>query len=294
MISRLYKQGTLRRRIERRMAMAAIETDDMDRYLDMLRSDAKELDLLATDLLINVTNFFRDPKVFDLLAERIIPDLVRSHSVDQPLRIWIAGCSTGEETYSLAMLFREEIAAAKREIKLQIFASDVDADAVATAREGLYPETIAADVSPERLARFFSKDEHGYQDSARAARHDRLHGAGRVGRSAILAPRPDFVPQSADLSAPRGAGEGHLVLPFRVARGWHSAAGKRRNDRRIPRPLRSDLESRSGSIGTSDAAGRVNRASCSEPARARGCRPADHRASRLRGKPRLPRCAGDW
>ena len=83
--------------------------------------------------------------------------------MDQPLRVWIAGCSTGEETYSLAMLFREEITAAKREIKLQIFASDVDADAVATAREGLYPETIAADVSPERLTRFFSKDDHGYR-----------------------------------------------------------------------------------------------------------------------------------
>ena len=160
---RLYKEGTLRRRIERRMAMAAVGTDDMARYLDLLRNDPKELDHLATDLLINVTSFFRDPKVFELLSEKIIPDLVRSHSVDEPLRVWIAGCSTGEETYSLAMLFREEITAAKREIKLQIFASDVDADAVATAREGLYPETIAAEVSPERLARFFSKDDHGYR-----------------------------------------------------------------------------------------------------------------------------------
>ncbi len=160
---RLYKEGTLRRRIERRMAMASIETDDMERYLDILRGDEKELDRLAADLLINVTSFFRDPKVFDVLSEKIIPDLVRGHSIDQPLRIWIAGCSTGEETYSLAMLFREEITAAKREIKLQIFASDVDADAVAVAREGLYPETIAADVSVARLARFFSKDDHGYR-----------------------------------------------------------------------------------------------------------------------------------
>ena len=160
---RLYKEGTLRRRIERRMAMAAIETDDRARYIEFLKTDPKELDLLATDLLINVTSFFRDPSVFDLLAETIIPDLVRSHSIDQPLRLWIAGCSTGEETYSLAMLFREAVTAAKREIKLQIFASDVDADAVATAREGLYPATIAADVSPERLARFFSKDDRGYR-----------------------------------------------------------------------------------------------------------------------------------
>ena len=160
---RLYKPGTLRRRIERRMAMAAIKTDDMDRYLEMLRSDASELDLLAKDLLINVTSFFRDPKVFDLLAEKIIPDLVRDHTPDHPLRIWIAGCSTGEETYSLAMLFREQITAAKRNVKLQVFASDVDPDAVASAREGLYPETIAADVSPARLARFFSKEDHSYR-----------------------------------------------------------------------------------------------------------------------------------
>lgn len=160
---RLYKEGTLRRRIARRMAMASIETDDMERYLDLLRGDAGELDRLATDLLINVTSFFRDPAVFEVLSEKIIPDLVHNHSVDQPLRIWIAGCSTGEETYSLAMLFREEITAAKREIKLQIFASDVDPDAVAAAREGLYPETIAAEVSPDRLTRFFSKDDHGYR-----------------------------------------------------------------------------------------------------------------------------------
>jgi len=160
---RLYKSGTLQRRIERRMAMAAVEADDMDRYLKILHGDARELDLLAKDLLINVTSFFRDPKVFDLLAEKIVPDLVRNHAPDQPLRIWIAGCSTGEETYSLAMLFREQIAAAKRNIKLQVFASDVDPDAVARAREGLYPLAIEADVSSERLARFFTKEDQGYR-----------------------------------------------------------------------------------------------------------------------------------
>ncbi|MDA9522064.1 histidine kinase [Bradyrhizobium sp. CCBAU 11434] len=160
---RLYKSGTLQRRIERRMAMAAVETDDMDRYLKILHDDARELDLLAKDLLINVTSFFRDPKVFDLLAEKIVPDLVLSHAPDQPLRIWIAGCSTGEETYSLAMLFREQITAAKRNIKLQVFASDVDPDAVASAREGLYPEAIEAEVSPERLTRFFTKEAQGYR-----------------------------------------------------------------------------------------------------------------------------------
>lgn len=159
----LYKLGTLQRRIERRMAMAAIETTDMDRYLGVLRSDPRELDLLGQDLLINVTSFFRDPKVFDLLAEKIVPDLIRGRAADQPLRIWIAGCSTGEETYSLAMLLREQITAAKCNIKLQVFASDVDPDAIARAREGLYPEAIEAEVSPTRLARFFSKEGNGYR-----------------------------------------------------------------------------------------------------------------------------------
>jgi two-component system, chemotaxis family, CheB/CheR fusion protein len=157
----LYKPGTLSRRIERRMALAGI--DDSSRYLDLLRGDSDALELLAKDLLINVTSFFRDPKAFELLAEEVIPDLVRRHPSDRPLRIWVAGCSTGEETYSLAMLFLEEISAAKRNIRLQVFASDVDEDAVALAREGHYPKSIAADVSPMRLARFFTQEERGYR-----------------------------------------------------------------------------------------------------------------------------------
>lgn len=158
----LYKMGTLQRRIERRMALASIPAIDMARYLALLEGDPAELSLLATDLLINVTSFFRDPNVFELLAKTTVPDIVRRHTEDRPLRIWIAGCSTGEEVYSLAMIFAEAIAAAKRTIKLCVFASDADPDAVATAREGYYPDTIVADVSPERLARFFEKQDHGY------------------------------------------------------------------------------------------------------------------------------------
>jgi two-component system, chemotaxis family, CheB/CheR fusion protein len=161
----LYKRGTLQRRIERRMALASIKRDDTARYLTMLEGSAQEIELLAKDLLINVTSFFRDPKVFDLLAEKIIPDLIRDQAADIPLRIWIAGCSTGEEAYSLAMLFREAITAVNANITLQVFASDVDADAVATARDGLYGETIKGEVSPARLARFFTKEDRGYRVS---------------------------------------------------------------------------------------------------------------------------------
>ncbi len=159
----LYKPGTLERRIERRMGMEGIDAGDMARYLDILESAPQECNLLAKDLLINVTRFFRDPKVYDFLSEVIVPDLISGHPVDQPLRIWTAGCSTGEETYSLTILFLEQIAAAGSNLKLQVFASDVDPDAIAGAREGHYPQAIEADVSQARLSRFFSKDEHGYR-----------------------------------------------------------------------------------------------------------------------------------
>ena len=161
----LYKPGTLQRRIERRMIMAPAGVTDVDRYIQILRSDPNELALLAKDLLINVTAFFRDQQVFDLLAAKIIPDLVRSRAPNKPIRIWIAGCSTGEETYSLAMLFREEITAAKLDIKLQVFASDVDPDAVASAQEGCYLDSIETEISAARLARFFSKEEQHYRVS---------------------------------------------------------------------------------------------------------------------------------
>ena len=160
---RLYKRDTLQRRIKRRMALATITDGGMGQYLDLLRDDQSEVEQLANDLLIRVTGFFRDQKVLDLLERTIIPDLVRGCPPDRPLRIWCAGCSTGEETYSLTMLLRERIVEEHGPVRLQVFASDVDPDAVASAREGLYPETIEEDVSPERLARFFLKDDHGYR-----------------------------------------------------------------------------------------------------------------------------------
>src|SRR6185436_10219782 len=128
----LYKPGTLLRRMQRRMAIAGIP--DSDRYMAALREDWSEVERLAKDLLIHVTSFFRDAGAFESLAKTIIPDLVRDGVPGQPLRIWIPACSTGEETYSLVMLVIEEIAAAKRNIKLQVFASDVEEEAVRFAR----------------------------------------------------------------------------------------------------------------------------------------------------------------
>ena len=163
---RLYKPGTLNRRIERRMAMAGTGGTSMLEYLDVLKGNAKEIHLLAADLLINVTVFFRDKYIFDFLATKTVPGIVRDRQIGKPIRIWVAGCSTGQEAYSLAMLFRECLDESNIRAELQIFASDVDPDAIATARDGLYPTTIATEISEARLARFFVKEEAGYRVSA--------------------------------------------------------------------------------------------------------------------------------
>ncbi len=156
-----YKRATLVRRIQRRMGLAALK--DAGDYLELLRKNAAELELLTKDLLIHVTRFFRDPAAFEALAKIVIPELIRNHAPDQPIRIWVPACSTGEEAYSLAMLFLEELASANKSTKLQIFASDASPEAVAEGRNGLFPETIKADVSAERLARFFTPESHGYR-----------------------------------------------------------------------------------------------------------------------------------
>ena len=157
----LYKKGTLERRIERRMAMAAIA--DPGRYIERLQSDPAELDRLSHDLLINVTEFFRDAAAFEVLEASVIPDIVAEQPLDHPLRIWVPGCSTGEEAYSLAILFLEAIEASRRKIKLQVFASDVDTNSVAFARMGVYGPETAAQVGEKRLAQFFSPAAGGYR-----------------------------------------------------------------------------------------------------------------------------------
>ena len=171
----LYKHGTLERRVERRMAIAGVKA--AGKYLELLLRNADERDQLSKDLLINVTGFFRDAAVFDLLAKSVIHDLVRDHPPDRPLRVWVAGCSSGEETYSLAMLFREQIDASKRDVKLQIFASDVDPDAVASAREGLYPELDRGRCFDKAIGQIFHQGGALLPDLGRAALKRRVHGA---------------------------------------------------------------------------------------------------------------------
>ncbi len=159
----LYKTGTLHRRIERRMAIHDIAT--LELYADFLEDNSQEIDLLFKELLIGVTSFFRDAAVWEYLADVALPELLTRRVTEHKLRAWVVGCSTGEEAYSLAMVFTEAAQRLPRphDFCLQIFASDLSPDAIAAARRGQYPTTIADSVSPQRLARFFSAQGTHYQ-----------------------------------------------------------------------------------------------------------------------------------
>jgi chemotaxis methyl-accepting protein methylase/C4-dicarboxylate-specific signal transduction histidine kinase len=158
-----YKKGTLLRRIRRRMSLRHL--GELSEYVKVLRGDPVEVSALFQDLLINVTSFFREPAAWQVLQEQVIRPLVAAKAPSALLRAWIPACASGEEAYSLAILLLEEIEAAGKACRLQVFASDVDVEGLATARAGIYPEGIAAHVSARRLSRFFVKGEHRYQVS---------------------------------------------------------------------------------------------------------------------------------
>lgn len=156
-----YKHATIRRRIKRRMVLNQIER--MEDYVKFLQQQPKELEALFQDILINVTNFFRDPESFEALKNEVFPHLMQDRPNEQPLRIWVPGCSTGEEVYSIAIALFEFLGENINSIRIQIFASDIDNKAVDKARAGHYPENIRDEVSPARLQRYFIKTADGYQ-----------------------------------------------------------------------------------------------------------------------------------
>jgi two-component system CheB/CheR fusion protein len=159
---RCYRKKVLTRRIERRMGLNHFES--IPAYVAFLRDHPEELKQLVRDLFISVTSFFRDPDGFQQLASQVIAPLVESKEADAVIRVWVPGCATGEEAYSIAVLLLEQLAASHKSCRVQIFATDIDEDALEVARKGLYPDSIAADVSPEHLVRFFSRvDEQTYQ-----------------------------------------------------------------------------------------------------------------------------------
>jgi two-component system CheB/CheR fusion protein len=158
-----YKQTTIRRRILRRMALRGLQTPE--EYLALLRADAAEVQNLYQDFLIRVTQFFRDPEAFEALREKVFPALVADRPAGQPIRVWVAGCATGEEVYSLTMCLLEYLDGRPDGVGVKVLATDLNEAALEKARAGIYLDNIEIDVSPERLRRFFVRSEGHYQIS---------------------------------------------------------------------------------------------------------------------------------
>jgi two-component system, chemotaxis family, CheB/CheR fusion protein len=158
----LYKQNSIQRRIERRMKICLVKS--MDEYILRLEEQPEEIEALFQEMLINVTHFFRDPEAFQALIEKTIrPLIMLKHAAHAPIRVWVAGCSSGEEAYSIAIAIQEQLEALKTECPVQIFATDLDFEAIAAARRGFYSDGSLENVSAERLQRFFQQVEDGYQ-----------------------------------------------------------------------------------------------------------------------------------
>jgi two-component system, chemotaxis family, CheB/CheR fusion protein len=156
----LYKSTTIQRRISRRLMLNKQNTPDG--YARFLRGNGKELDSLYSDVLISVTSFFRNPETFEVLERRVLPELLKQRG-DEPLRCWVLGCSTGQEAYSIAMAFSEAAEKTPGARSLQIFATDLNASLLDKARRGLYAKSVADDISPQRLRRFFVEEDGGYR-----------------------------------------------------------------------------------------------------------------------------------
>src|SRR5436190_8815171 len=158
-----YKQSTVARRVQRRIGIAQLANPE--EYLEFLEQSPQEVAMLGRDVLINVTRFFRDGEVFDVLRDEILPAILKHAAARKALRIWVPGCATGEEAYSIAILVQELVTARGEKWDVKIFATDVDKVSIEFAGRGLYPKSIAADVAPELLARFFVQESGGLQIS---------------------------------------------------------------------------------------------------------------------------------
>lgn len=155
-----YKQNTILRRIERRMMLT--HKENLEEYVELLYESSEEVKTLSKEVLIGVTNFFRDPEFFQIVKEKAIQDILIHSTADEAIRVWVAGCSTGEEAYSIAIMFCEVMETLKIKRTVKIFATDLDVEAVTQAGKGVYAENIIDSVSPARLSHYFTRQNNTY------------------------------------------------------------------------------------------------------------------------------------
>src|SRR5450631_800938 len=156
-----YKQTTIRRRITRRIALSMLSS--VSEYLNYLKENKPELDILYQDLIIPVTSFFRDPEIFQFVREKLLPALLKNNQRTKIIRVWVAGCSTGEEVYSILICIHEYLGEKAPALKIQVFATDISEIAIAKARTGIYKKSEVASLSESRLKEFFTKTNDGFQ-----------------------------------------------------------------------------------------------------------------------------------
>ncbi len=175
---RAYRKRMLLRRVLRRMGLNHLER--LADYLALLREQPEELSKLGKDLLISVTSFFRDPEMFQLLETQVLPELIEARDTDAPIRVWVAGCATGEEAYSIAMLLIERVTAMGKACPIQVFATDVDEDALEVGRRGIYSDALVADLSRQQLGRFFNRADAGHWQVSKQLRETVLFASQNI------------------------------------------------------------------------------------------------------------------
>jgi len=214
----LYKESSLVRRIQRRATVNRCQ--DAAEYFKILNRDPDEVWALFQDLLIGVTNFFRNPEAFDYLKQEVLPELISRSPERAALRVWVPGCATGEEAYSVAIIFSECLEEHNRGREIQIFGTDIDAKAIEKARRGTYLKNIAADVGAERLDKFFVQEGEHY-----------------AARPAVFEPGSAGLPQSADLSQVRGAEQADSAVSLHPEKRRHLVSGQLRDGQPLSRTV---------------------------------------------------------
>ena len=218
-----YKKNTICRRIERRMSVQQIEK--LSEYASYLERSPREITMLFKELLIGVTNFFRDPQAFEVLSSCVLSDVLANKPKDYTVRVWVPGCSSGEEVYSIAIVLRECMAKLKRNFKVQIFGTDIDGDTINAARAGLYPASIAADMTPYRLKRFFVPEESAFRIKKEIREMVVFAVQDVPQRSSLYQTRSPELQKSSHLSRCGATEEAYAPLPLHPQAGRYPVLG---------------------------------------------------------------------